>query len=96
MLLCARSVDEVLARPSEYDLSGDTDLCKVLVVHGRFGFVGIVEYDSNACFGDSRLPALVDEILKVLRSNCRHVGDSEHEADRVEDVGFPGSIETGD
>jgi len=34
--------------------------------------------------------------LEVLRADRGHIGDSKNEAYRVEDVGFTGSVQTGD
>lgn len=56
-------------------------------------FIAIVEDDRDTGFRHSSLASLVDQVLEIRGSDGRQVRDPEHEADRVENVGFPRSIE---
>ena len=58
--------------------------------------MGVVEYDGDACLGDSGLTLFVDEFGEVAGADLAEVRDSEDEADGVEDVGFAGSVEACD
>lgn len=50
--------------------------------------VRVVKNDGHTGLGDASLPAFVDEILLVCCTHRRHVGNPEHKAYRVEDVGL--------
>lgn len=54
------SVDKILGRSAEDDLSCNTDGGVLFEADGRLLLVSIVEYDGDAGFGDSGLSALVD------------------------------------
>jgi hypothetical protein len=90
------AVDEVLALAADGDLARDGYFGAVVVSDGTGGGVGVVEYDGDACLGDSGLALFVDEFGEVAGADLAEVRDSEDEADGVEDVGFAGSVEACD
>lgn len=51
-------------------LTGDRNLLTVLQSYRACRAIRVVEYDGNACFRDTRLAALVNEVLLVL---CAHL-----------------------
>ena len=59
-LLRSRTIDEILARSAQDDLSSYADLLERFIVHGRFLFVGVVEDDGDGCFRDTGLSSFVD------------------------------------
>lgn len=60
------------------------------------GAVGVVEDDGDGGLGDASLALLVDEFLEVGSPDLLQVGDSEDEADGVQDVRLPGTVQAGD
>ena len=60
LLLGAVAVDEVFARPTQDDLSGNGDLGVVFETDGAGLFIVVVEDDGYAGFCDACLAALVD------------------------------------
>lgn len=83
LLLRAMTVDQVFARSTEDDLSSNGDGRVFLKTNRRLGSVAVIEDDSHAGLGHTRLSTLVNKILKILCSNGRHVRDSENEADGI-------------
>lgn len=75
------SIDKILARPAQDDLSSDTDLSIFLEPDGRLLLVAVVENYSNTRFSDSCLTTLVDEVLprsvlelqNSVRGNCKYL-----------------------
>ena len=90
------SVDQILALPPDEHLARDIDLLELLVPHGARGFVLIVEHDGDAGLVDARLALLVHELGEVAGADLGQVGDSQDEADGVEDVGFSRPVEARD
>jgi hypothetical protein len=78
------------------NLARDGDLGRVLVAERGAGAVGVVEDDGDGCLGDSGLALLVDELLERGGAHLAQIGDAEHEADGVEDVGLAGAVEASD
>lgn len=68
----------------------------MLIPHRTERFVLIVEYDGNTGLVDTRLSLFVDQLGQIPGTNLGEVGNSEDEADGVENVGFARTIETGD
>lgn len=66
LLLRTMSIDQILARSSKHDLSGNADLLVLLETDWGVLLIGVVEYNRNTGFGDTCLTALVDEILDSL------------------------------
>jgi hypothetical protein len=66
LLLRSMPIDEVFARPSEHNLARNADLRILLEADGRLLFIPIVKHYGDACFGDSRLAALIDEVLRLV------------------------------
>lgn len=58
--------------------------------------IGIIEHDGDSGLGNSCLALLVHELLKVGSPNLLQVGDAEHEANRIENVRFAGTVQAGD
>jgi len=52
------------------DLSGDSQLVKVLVAHGAVLLVMVIEDNGHAGLGDACLPLLVDQLLQAV---CPHL-----------------------
>ena len=75
-------------------LSSDADLCIFFESDGRFTSVFVVEDDGDARFGDTSLTAFVNQILQILRPDGAHIGDSKDKTYRIEDIGFPRSIQS--
>jgi len=88
------TVDEIFARPAHDDLSRHANLRIFFEADWTRALVAIVKNDRDARLGYSRLAALVDEVLEVLRSDGGHVGDTQYETYRVKDVGLSGSVES--
>uniref|UniRef100_A0A0A9F103 Uncharacterized protein n=1 Tax=Arundo donax TaxID=35708 RepID=A0A0A9F103_ARUDO len=89
------AIDKVLVPSTNYNLARDGDLGTVLVAKRRAGAVGVVEDDGDGGLGDAGLALLVDELLERGSAHLAEVGDAEHEADGVEDVGLAGAVEPG-
>lgn len=92
------AIDKVFVPSTNYNLARDGDLGRVLVAEGGAGVgaVGVVEDDGDGGLGDAGLALLVDELLERGGAHLAEVGDAEHEADGVEDVGLAGAVEPGD
>lgn len=65
LLLCAVSIYEVFTGSPKNDLPGDTDLRIFFKAYWRFLLVSVIKDNGNACFGDSCLAALVNEVLST-------------------------------
>lgn len=63
LLLRAVAIDEVFTGATEDDLAGYGYLSVFLEANWGFGFVAVVEDDSDAGFGNACLATLVDEVL---------------------------------
>lgn len=59
-----------------------------LIPERTAGAIGIVEDDGDGGLGNSGLALLVDELLEIGCSDLLQIGDAQHEADGVEDVGL--------
>lgn len=86
------AIDKVFVSPTNYNLARDSDFGRVLVAERGTGAVGVVEDDGDGGLGDAGLALLVDELLERGGAHLAEVGDAEHEADGVEDVGLAGTI----
>lgn len=73
-------------------LSRNHDLILILKPLWTLALVRIIKDDGDARPGDASITALVDEVYEVLGSETLEGGDTEDEADGVEDVGLAGSI----
>lgn len=78
------------------DLSSDGDLRAVLVPERAPAAIRVVEDDRDGRLGDPGLALLVDELLEVRGANLLQIRDPEHEADGIEDVRLPRSVQTRD
>lgn len=58
--------------------------------------LGVIKSNRHSGLGNPSLSLLVDELLQISGSNLLEVGDTQHEADGIEDVGFPGAVQTRD
>lgn len=94
--LCKMAIYKVFVPSTNYNLARDGDLRRVLVAERGAGAVGVVEDDGDGGLGDAGLALLVDELLERGGAHGAEVGDAEHEADGVEDVGLAGAVEPGD
>lgn len=90
------AIDKVFVPSTDYNLARDGDLGRILVAERGAGAVGVVEDDGDGGLGDPSLTLLVDELLERGGADLAEVGDAEHEADGVEDVGLAGAVEPGD
>jgi len=63
------AVDEVLVAAADDNLASDGDLLHVAVADWRLRLVAVIECDAHAGLDDACLALLVDELLKVARSN---------------------------
>lgn len=63
LLLRTMAVDEVLAGAAEDDLARHGNLGILLEADGRLALIRVIEDDGNGGLGDTRLAALVDEVL---------------------------------
>lgn len=79
------------------DHSLDDDLVVLLVAHGRLGLVLVAEDDRDLRLVDLSLSFVVDEFSRVLhpREFGALQGKSQGEEDRLEDVGLPRSVLSG-
>jgi hypothetical protein len=77
-------------------LTSDSNLLTILQSDGTLLPLRIIKHDSDARFRDPCLPALVYQVLLVLRTHLRHVSDTEHETDGIENVGFARAVEASD
>lgn len=77
------------------NLARDGDLGRVLVAERGAGAVGVVEDDGDSSLRDAGLTLLVNQLLERGGAHLAQIGDAEHEADGVEDVGLAGAVETG-
>ena len=68
----------------------------MLIPHRTERLVPIVEYNGNTGLVDTRLSLFVDQLGQVPGTNLGEIGNSEDEADGVENVGFARTIEAGD
>jgi len=90
------TIDKVFVPSTNYNLARDGDLGRVLIAERGAGAVGVVEDDGDGGLGDPGLTLLIDELLERGGADLAEVGDAEHEADGVEDVGLAGAVEPGD
>lgn len=67
----------------------------VLVAERAARAVSIVEDDRDCGLGNPGLALLVDEFLEIGCPNLLKIGDSEDEADRVEDVRLSRAVKPG-
>ena len=70
LLLRTVAIDQVFARASQHNLSGDADLGIFLKSNGRLLLVTVVEDDRYTGLCDSGLSTLVDEILIASQYNA--------------------------
>ena len=78
------------------NLSCYCDLRVSFVSERASGAVGVVEDDGDGGLGDASMALLVDEFLEVGSPDLLQVGDSEDEADGVQDVRLAGTVQAGD
>ena len=78
------------------NLSCYCDLGVSFVSERASGAVGVVEDDGDGGLGDAGLALLVYEFLEVGSPDLLQVGDSEDEADGVQDVRLAGTVQAGD
>ena len=90
------SVDKVFALPSNQDLPGYGDLGGTLVADGGSVGIRVVENNCHDSLVHSRLTLLVNQLVEVSGSDLTEVGDSQNEADGVENVTLSTSIQTRD
>lgn len=90
------AIQQVLADVAHADLSSHSDLRDVFKPHGRFRTIGVVKDNRDTCSSHTCLTAFIDQIHQVVRTDRRHLSDTKHETDGVEDVGFTGAVETRD
>ena len=88
VVLDVATVDEVLVLAADDDLPGDGHLIVVLVSERRLLLVSVVEGDGDCGLGDASLAVLVDQFLQVGCSDVAQVGDTEEEADGIQNVAF--------
>ena len=88
VVLDVATVDEVLVLAADDDLPGDGHLIVVLVSERRLLLVSVVEGDGDCRLGDASLAVLVDQFLQVGCSDVAQVGDTEEEADGIQNVAF--------
>ena len=88
VVLDVATVDEVLVLAADDDLPGDGHLIVVLVSERRLLLVSVVEGDGDCGLGDASLAVLVDQFLQVGCSYVAQVGDTEEEADGIQNVAF--------
>ncbi len=67
-----------------------------MVADGALSLVRIVENNGDGSLCHARLALLVDEFLEGGGADLAEIGDAEHEADGVKDVGFPAPVQAGD
>ena len=90
------SVDEVLALASDEDLPGHGDLGRTLVANGGSVWIRVVENNCHDSLVHSRLTLLVNQLVEVPGPDLTEVGDSQNEADGVENVTLPTPIQPRD
>jgi hypothetical protein len=88
-------VTQYVRRETGY-LTSDSDLLTILQPNGTLLPLRIIKNDCDARFRDPCLPALVYQVLLVLRAHLRHVSDTEYETDGIENVGFARAVEASD
>ena len=90
------SVDPVLGLSTEPYLSRDGHRGAGFVADRRLGRIVIVEDKRDNGLLHTGLSLFVDQFGQVTRSDLTEVGDSEDEADRIENVGLSGPVQAGD
>ena len=90
------SINQIFALPPNEHLTRHIDLPILLIPHRTERFILVVEHDGNTGLVDTRLSLFVDQLGQIPGTNLGEIGNSEDEADGVENVGFAGTIETGD
>lgn len=68
----------------------------VLVPEGAPAPIGVIKHDGNSGLGNPGLALLVHELLKIRSPNLLQIGDSQHEANRVQDVGLSRTVQPRD
>ena len=68
----------------------------MFVSNRTVGLILIVEDNCDNGFVDSCLPLFVHQFGEVTSPNLTQVGNSEDEANRVQDIGFSGAIQSSD
>ncbi|PON56293.1 hypothetical protein PanWU01x14_183050, partial [Parasponia andersonii] len=68
----------------------------VLVPKGASTPIGIIENNGDGGLGNTRLSLLVNKLLEIGSPDLLQIGDAQHEADGVEDVGLSGAVEARD
>lgn len=90
------SIYQILIPSADDNLPRHSHLGVVLVSQRAPAPVRIIEHDGDGGFRNPGLALLVDELLQVRGPDLLQVGDAQHEADGVEDVGLAGAVEAGD
>lgn len=67
----------------------------VLVPKGTPAPIGVIEDDGDGGLGDTGLSLLVDKFLEIGGPDLLQIGDAQHEADGIENVGLAGAVEAG-
>lgn len=92
--LCKMPIDKIFVPSPHNNLASDGDLAAFFIANGTAASVCVVEDDGDSGLRDAGLPLLVHELLQVAGADLLQVGDAQHEADGIQDVGFAGSIQT--
>lgn len=87
------SIDHIFVLAPQEDLTSDCHLRTLFVAYWTGRLFLIVEYDRHTRFIDSRLPLFVDKLRQIPRTNLTEIGDSQHEANRIENVGLSGTVQ---
>ena len=87
---------DVVFRLRVLDGARHDNLVEVSVAGRRLRLVAIVEFDGDGGLGDSRVTLLVDKFLQLFSSHVRQLGDTQHEAEGIQDIRLPTAIQTGD
>ena len=85
---------KVSAKPT--DMSCHRDFRTILVSKGTPTPIRIIEHHRHGCLGNPSLALLVDQLLEIRSTHLLQIGNAQHEANGVENVGLAGTIKAGD
>ena len=77
---------DVVFRLRVFDGARHDNLVEVSVPGRGLRLVAIVEFDGDGGLSDSRVTLLVDKFLQLFSSHVRQLGDTQHEAEGIQDI----------
>ena len=90
------AIDQVLGCATHRHLTRHGNGGIVFKRDGRALLVTVIENDRHRRFRDASLSALVDQVLHIRRPHRAQVGQTQHEANGIQDIALATSIEPSD